>query len=60
MEITREELARLYEELSSKELMKALGGVCSAKMYKLLDEAGIERKRQNIAQRRHVNVKLVD
>ena len=42
--ITRTELAEMYDTLSIREICKRLGGIGFPQLYRLLDEAGIERK----------------
>ncbi|CAK0761494.1 hypothetical protein CCP3SC15_2750006 [Gammaproteobacteria bacterium] len=56
MEITRAELRKLYDGLSQAEIKMALGGISNTTLYRLLDKAGIERKRKFV----HNPVKLVD
>jgi hypothetical protein len=55
MEITRAELRNLYESMTVDKLRERLGGIGPTQLYRLLDEAGIQRRG-----RKSHKIKLVD
>jgi hypothetical protein len=55
MEITRAELKALYESMTVEKLRERLGGIGPTQLYRLLDEAGIQRRG-----RKSHKIKLID
>ena len=60
MRITKEELRKKYEQLTTAELMEYLGIKGPSTLYRILDRAGIARKRPDTAPRVRVSIELVD
>lgn len=46
MEITKKELAEMYESMPTAEIMEKLGGINKARFYSLLKSAGIPTHRE--------------
>jgi hypothetical protein len=59
MEITRAELERIYRENTVKETMRAVGIRSPIALYRLLERAGIEKKRPDKTPRQKTDVKII-
>lgn len=59
MRVTKERLREMYDTMKSRELMKALGGISASRLYKILDEAGIERKIKDRKPRNYFKIEIV-
>ena len=60
MKVTKEELKKLYEENTVSDVMVCLGIRSPSSLYRLLNRAGITRKRPDTSPRVRSNVELVD
>jgi hypothetical protein len=60
MRITKAEVREMYRTMSTKEMMEALGGICASKLYKIIDEAGCDRKIKNRKPRNYFKIDLID
>lgn len=60
MKVKKDDLRAMYEELTTSELMKKLGIKSPSSLYRILDRAGISRKRPDTAPRVYSNIQLVD
>lgn len=59
MEITKQELAKMYEEMTTREMQHALGDISTTTLYRLLREAGIEKKNLIRKPQRRINIKII-
>ena len=59
MEITRGELEKIYRDNTVDKAMKLLGIRSPIALYRLLDRAGIEKKRPDKTPRRKTDIKIV-
>ena len=59
MEITKQELARMYDEMTIREIQHALGDIGTTTLYRLLREAGIEKKNPARKPQRRINIKII-
>ena len=60
MKLKKEDLRKLYQEMTTAELMQYLGLRGPSSLYRLLDRAGIERKRPDTIPRVRNRIELVD
>lgn len=60
MTLKKEDLRKMYEEKTTSELMDILGIKGPSALYRLLDRAGIARKRPDTAPRVRNKIELVD
>lgn len=60
MKVKKEDLRDMYQNLTTYEVMERLGIRSSSSLYRLLNRAGIERKRPDKGPRVKVAIELVD
>lgn len=58
IKVSKKELTKMYEDMSAKEACLELG-VCLATFYKMIDAAGIKRKRKNISRGQNIKFEIV-